>query len=252
MLSDLALTQALARAGLSAPVRFEEVTGSTQATAREMADDGAPEWTLVAAGHQMRGRGRLGREWLDEPGGSLLASIVLRPAGLDPEGGGLLPMLAGAAAASACQAVSDADVGCKWPNDLLVGERKVGGILMESKVDRGRFAYVVLGVGVNLGAVPTGLLEAAALGPGDAGELLARFLVSFQGGYRPSDTGFAVGVLEAYRPRCRTLGRLVRASAAGRLVHGRAFDLDRRGGLVVQTRSGPVTVAVGEVVHLDD
>ena len=69
MLSEDALVRTLERAGLNAPVRFEEVTASTQATALEMAAAGTPEWTLVAAGHQTRGRGRLGRTWLDEPGG---------------------------------------------------------------------------------------------------------------------------------------------------------------------------------------
>ena len=79
MLSEHALSRALEGAGLSAPVRFEEVTRSTQETASRLAEDGAPEWTLVAAGHQTEGRGRLGRTWKDEPGGALLFSLVLRP-----------------------------------------------------------------------------------------------------------------------------------------------------------------------------
>jgi len=79
MLSDHALTRALERVGLQAPVRFDEVTRSTQETALQMAADGAPEWTLVAAGHQIEGRGRLGRSWEDEPDRALMFSVVLRP-----------------------------------------------------------------------------------------------------------------------------------------------------------------------------
>ena len=83
MLSEDALVRALERVGLRAPVRFDEVTASTQATALELAAAGTPEWTLVAAGHQTEGRGRLGRTWLDRPGRALMFSFVLRPA-LEP------------------------------------------------------------------------------------------------------------------------------------------------------------------------
>ena len=79
MLSVTELERALADLGLEAPVRFDEVTGSTNATALGMAEAGAPEWTLVAAGHQTAGRGRLGRTWTDLAGGALLFSFVLRP-----------------------------------------------------------------------------------------------------------------------------------------------------------------------------
>src|SRR4030095_359085 len=92
VLSEDALVRALERVGLRAPVRVEEVTASTQATALERAAAGTPEWTLVAAGHQTEGRGRLGRTWLDEPGRALMFSLVLRPA-LHPAPRGLLTFL---------------------------------------------------------------------------------------------------------------------------------------------------------------
>ena len=80
MLTAGDLERALAGAGLAAPVRADEVTGSTNATALAMAGEGAPEWTLVAAGHQTDGRGRRGRSWTDREGSSLICSFVLRPA----------------------------------------------------------------------------------------------------------------------------------------------------------------------------
>ena len=144
MLSEDALLRALERAGLNAPVRFEEVTASTQATALEMAAAGTPEWTLVAAGHQTQGRGRLGRTWLDEPGRALMFSFVLRPE-LDPGSGGLLTLLAGTSLASASSELADQRTACTWPNDLLVAGRKAGGILAESRVDGSRFEHVVIG-----------------------------------------------------------------------------------------------------------
>ncbi|MGH2652065.1 MAG: biotin--[acetyl-CoA-carboxylase] ligase, partial [Actinomycetota bacterium] len=130
-LSELALTRALERIGVQAPVRFDEVTRSTQLTARSLAEEGAPEWTLVAAAHQTEGRGRLDRRWIDEPGRALMFSMVLRP-DLRPERGGLIPLLAGWALAVACREVAGVEARCKWPNDLLVGEGKAGGILVES------------------------------------------------------------------------------------------------------------------------
>src|SRR6266571_151982 len=101
-----------------------------------MAEDGAPAWTLVAAGHQTAGRGRLGRTWSSEPGGSLLFSLVLRP-DMQPEDVGLLTLAAGVAMAAACKDEAALEVRCKWPNDLLLGDRKVGGILSESRVVEG-------------------------------------------------------------------------------------------------------------------
>ena len=79
MLSVTELERAFADLGLEAPVRFDEVTGSTNATALGMAEAGAPEWTLVAAGHQTAGRGRLGRTWTDRAGAALMFSFVVRP-----------------------------------------------------------------------------------------------------------------------------------------------------------------------------
>ena len=177
MLSQDGLARALERLGLRAPTRFDEVTASTQVTAVEMAEADTPEWTLVAAGHQTGGRGRLGRTWVDLPGGALLFSIVLRP-DLEPEAGGLLSLLAGTAMARACLELADQRTACKWPNDILVAGRKAGGIIAESRVEAGAFAYVVLGVGVNLGTPPAEIPDAGAVDATDD-ELLEAYLSAF-------------------------------------------------------------------------
>lgn len=251
MLSDQALRHALERIGVDAPVRFDEVTVSTQRTALELAGSGAPEWTLVAAGHQTTGRGRLGREWLDEPGSGLLFSLVLRP-DLPPERGGMIPLLAGACVAYACREIAAADARCKWPNDVLVGGRKAGGILAESLVADGRFVHVVLGVGVNLGAAPAGLPDAAAVGDVDPTALLGAFLDAFARRYEPGHPAFPGAVLALYRPMCDTLGKTVRAATAeGGVVEGEAVDVDGSGALVVRTPVGLEVVRFGEIEHLE-
>ncbi len=250
MLSERVLRRALERIGVDAPVRFDEVTRSTQLTALELAEAGAPEWTLVAAGHQTEGRGRLGRTWLDEPGVALLFSVVLRP-DLAPERGGLIPLLAGACMARACHEVAGVGVGCKWPNDLLVGDDKAGGVIAESLLADARLAYVVLGIGVNLAASPGSVPGSAAIGAADPAALLERFLDSFARHYEPAHPAFPGAVIAMYRERCATLGRAVRVTTTdGALVEGEAADIDESGGLVVRTSGGLEVVRFGEIEHL--
>ena len=250
MLSEGSLRRALERVGLQAPARYDEVTGSTQATALELASAGTPEWTLVAAGHQTGGRGRLGRTWSDEPGRALMFSVVLRPE-LDPRAGGLLTLLAGTAMVQACRDLGETAAACKWPNDVLVDGRKAAGILAESSVADGRFLHVVLGIGANLGEPPPDVPSAGAV-RADVAELLGGFLSAFVRGYRPRDADFANAVTAAHAAVSATLGTSVRAAiGGGAVVEGEAVSLDERGGLVVRTASGERVVAFGEVEHLE-
>ncbi len=247
-LSEAALRSALERIGSRSPVRFDEVTGSTQATALALATEGTPEWTLVAAGHQTQGRGRLGRPWLDAKG-ALLFSVVLRP-GLEAERGGLLVLLAGSSMAEALRRTTGAEIACKWPNDLLEGEAKVGGILAGSEVLDGGLAFVVLGVGVNLRVVPE-VAGAGAVEGADPSEVLGVFLEAFSQEYEPAAEAFGERVLRRYRSVCSTLGRAVRATTTeGRVVEGTAVDVDALGGLVVRSGGGWQTVRFGDVEHL--
>jgi BirA family transcriptional regulator, biotin operon repressor / biotin---[acetyl-CoA-carboxylase] ligase len=245
VLSVIDLERTLATLGLEAPARFDEVTGSTNATAVAWAEAGAPEWALVAAGHQTSGRGRLGRVWTDVPGAALMFSCVLRP-NLDPEHAGLIPLLAGASMASAIGDVSGTQVRCKWPNDLLVAGGKLGGILAESSVVDGRLRFVVVGIGVNL-EPPTDVEAAAALRDADPAALLSAFLRRFHDGYvRLPD-----GAVDAWSGVSATLGSDVQVSRLhGPPVRGRAIAVDERGALVIRTENGTETVASGEVEHL--
>jgi len=245
MLTVIDLERALAALGLEAPVRFDEVTGSTNATAVELAEGGAPEWTLVAAGHQTAGRGRLGRTWSDKPGAALMFSFVLRPA-LDPDGAGLIPLLAGAAMAAAIHDVAGIEVRCKWPNDLLLDGGKVGGILAESSVADGRFRYAVVGIGLNL-EPPSDVERAAGLGDADPVAVLSAFLRRFHDGY----ARLPHGAVEAWTAFSATLGNDVQVvRRQGPSVRGRAIAVDERGALVIRTAHGTHTVASGEVQHL--
>jgi BirA family biotin operon repressor/biotin-[acetyl-CoA-carboxylase] ligase len=180
----------------------------------------------------------------------MLFSFLLRP-DVEAERALLLTLLAGAAMAEACREVTGADVRCKWPNDLILGGAKLGGILTEARVREGRIQHLVVGVGLNADAAPDGMEGAAALGSVDRPRLLTVFFKRFRERYVPQGEGFAHIVISAYVPLSDTLGKRVRASRLdGGLVEGTALDLDPAGNLVVKTESGLETVGFGEVTHL--
>ncbi len=246
MLNEDALQRALSAAGLTAPVRWDEVTESTNATALTMAAHGTPPWTLVAAGHQTTGRGRQGRTWVDRPGSALMFSLVLRPA-WDGERVGLVSLAAGAAMAEAASELSAQLIRCKWPNDLMIGERKVGGILGEAEVEADRIGHVVLGIGVNLDE-PEDVPGAGAIGQVDEEELLTAFLRRF----RSTIEGPLEEILGRWRATSATLGRRVEATTVGGdTASGVAADIDGTGALLIDTAEGLERVAFGEIKHLD-
>jgi BirA family biotin operon repressor/biotin-[acetyl-CoA-carboxylase] ligase len=242
------LLQVLAAITVTAPVRSDEVTPSTNATALAMAEAGEPEWTLVAAGHQTEGRGRLGRTWTDVPDAALLFSFVLRP-DLPPARTGLLSLLAGATMADAIRATGRR-VTCKWPNDLLLHGAKVGGILLESSVTDGVVRHVVVGVGVNL-EPPDDQPGATGIGPAVLRDLLQAFLTRFARVYTAADIAFPQRVRNAWLPLSATIGQVVQAATVGgREVTGRAVGIDDFGSLLLSTDEGESRIAFGEVEHL--
>lgn len=247
-------------AGIEVEPVFRASTPSTNDEAKRLAEKGAPEWTIVAAGHQTAGRGRLGRSWVERPGSSLLFSVILRP-DLAPERGPMVSLLGAAVMARAARELTGVAVACKWPNDLVSGERKLGGLLAEAKLAGGAVEHLVLGIGVNVSSgaedfpddirtAATSLLLEGSATPPEA--LLERFLGGFRALYRPGHSGFAAEVLEVYRRVSETLGRRVRATTTeGASVEGAAVDVDERGGLILETAAGAAVVGFGEVAHLD-
>lgn len=197
-------------------VRLASVT-STQEVARDL-----PIGSVVVADHQTAGRGRLARQWEAPPGSALLASFVLEP---HP----LLSLAAGVAAAVAC----GPDVRLKWPNDLMLRGRKLGGILVE--VGAGK---AVVGIGINLTSAPPG---AARLGR-QRDELLERL----QAELSAWTTASGSRILERWRQLSVTLGRHVRVELPGHTFEGTAQDIAEDGALVVDGQR----VGAGDVIHL--
>jgi BirA family biotin operon repressor/biotin-[acetyl-CoA-carboxylase] ligase len=233
--------------------RFEELN-STNTYLQGEARRGAPEGTVVVAEHQTAGRGRLDRRWESPPGASLLVSILFRPE-LGPEELHLCAAAVALAAVVACHDVARVEPVIKWPNDLLVGESKLAGVLAEADFTNGNCA-VVVGIGINVGWPGPPDVGGTCLNQENGREndrvvlldaLLAalaplRVQLDHADGRR--------SVAGELRGRCATLGQNVRVELASGSVEGMATDVDNAGHLVVDSGSGPVTVLAGDVVHL--
>jgi len=236
--------------------RFDEID-STNAYLLRQARLGAPEGTVAVAEHQSAGRGRLDRRWEAPPGASLLVSVLFRP-DLDPSELHLCTAALALAAAEACRRVVGVGPVLKWPNDVLVGEEKLAGVLAEAAFDGGAggAVVVVVGLGLNIewpgpdGAAGTSLRELGAETL-DRPALLGALLEALSARRALLDT--VAGrreVVAELRNRCATLGRRVRVELAAEEVVGVATEIDEAGHLVVRTSDGPRTVSAGDVVHL--
>lgn len=211
-------------------------TGSTNADLVAAALGGAPDRSVLVARHQTAGRGRLDRRWDAPAGANLLVSILFRDV---PERPHELTWRVGLAACAAAFEVAGVDAVLKWPNDVLVDDAKLAGVLAQAGS-----GFVVVGMGLNVRWAPPG---AARLGdafePLDVLDAMLRAL----DGPPPEH-----GVFEAYRTKLATLGTRVRVQLSGREdVHGRAIGLERDGRLVVIDECGMThRFDSGDVVHL--
>jgi BirA family biotin operon repressor/biotin-[acetyl-CoA-carboxylase] ligase len=251
--------------GFTNVVRLD-VVDSTNRYAADAVRRGAPEGLVVVAEEQSAGRGRLGRSWVAPRGSSLLCSIVLRPR-VRPDELHLVSTAVALAAADAAQGTSGAPIDLKWPNDLVAGDDKVGGILAEVVATGVETPAVVVGVGVNLEAsgvrarlvragkedepVPvTGLAELAghAVARDDVLAALLEFLRRrLSAPRRPGRS-----TMDEYRRRCATIGRPVRVDTAGRSFFGLVLGIDDAGRLVVESDGERLVLDAADVVHLRD
>jgi len=231
---------------------------STSDLAKEIAEHGAAHGEVVIADRQTAGRGRRGRAWSSPPGKNLYLSVVLRPQ-LPPQRASELTLVASLAVCDACRQAG-VDAGIKWPNDVLVGGRKVAGILTELAAEPDEVHWVVIGIGVNLNAAEEDFPEelrgvaaslAIARGQPVPRALFAAALLALLEQWldRHAEEGFGV-VREAWRERSVTLGHDVRVDVDGVDVEGVAEDLDQTGALLVRSGGSLMRVVAGDVVLL--
>jgi BirA family biotin operon repressor/biotin-[acetyl-CoA-carboxylase] ligase len=230
-------------------VRRVAETGSTNDDLVIAARGGAPDRSVLVADHQTAGRGRLGRRWDAPPGSSLLVSVLLRPS--EAAAGRLhgATQAVGLAARAACIDVGGFTPELKWPNDLLIGDRKLAGILSEA-VD----GAVVSGMGLNVSwpPEPTDLATSASIVAGRAisrDDLLHSFLGHLDHWLQRWERE-PVALAAGYRAALATLGRAVRVELATRVVEGVAVGVTDGGQLIVQTGTERLEVSAADVVHL--
>ncbi|OXS61162.1 biotin--[acetyl-CoA-carboxylase] ligase [Cohnella sp. CIP 111063] len=235
-----------------------DVTDSTQNELRKLAEQGAAEGTLVIAEQQTSGRGRMGRSWVSPFGKGIWMSLLLRPPVPLP----LTPQLTLLAAVALSRAISqqlpELDIGIKWPNDLLVGGKKISGILLESAAEDERLNYVVVGLGVSAnleaGDYPEELLDKAVSLKMASGEtvnrsaLIASVLEQFEQLYKLYlEQGFAP-IRTLWEARSVTLGKRTELYTPQGKVVGVPLGLDEMGGLRVELEDGSLhTVYSAEV-----
>lgn len=262
-----ALAEALTRgASLWREVDLHEAAPSTNALAAAALREGAAEGLVVVADHQTAGRGRLDRVWTTPPGAALTFSVVLSPAPVPLERWPWLPLLTGVAVAEGVRRATGLDAGVKWPNDVLIGDRKVAGILAE-RVEGAHGPAVVVGVGLNVGmraeelpapAATSLALELGADGPVDRTVVMREVLRTLEALYlewRGESGDPARGLHASYLRRCVSIDRDVTIELPdGTAFAGRVSSVDATGALVVDgTDPGGQRVRrsfhAGDVVH---
>ncbi|MBT8366566.1 MAG: biotin--[acetyl-CoA-carboxylase] ligase [Deltaproteobacteria bacterium] len=217
---------------------FPEVT-STMDTARDLARKNCPDFTVVIAGRQTRGRGRLNRRWLSDDGG-LYFTMVLRPP-IPVQLSFRVNFLASLILARVIREMLQIDAMVKWPNDILIDERKICGMLSELEAEADQVFFISIGMGVNVNNDPSGIEPGASSLSKIMGreisrkDLLARFLEEFS--TRMKITDFE-SVISEWKKYTLTLGRHVRVVTRREESEGLAVDVDENGALVLELADG--------------
>jgi BirA family transcriptional regulator, biotin operon repressor / biotin---[acetyl-CoA-carboxylase] ligase len=238
-------------------IHYDEVT-STQDVAAELARSGAEEGTLVITEKQKKGRGRKGRSWVSLEGGIYL-SLILRPSVL-PSKVAQIPLIAGIALTKAIRENISLQPTIKWPNDILIGKKKLGGILTEMSSEIDGVNYVILGIGVNVNT-PAALLTEETTGIATSlideygvytsrAKLVQGFLNEFEIIYtKYLAFGFS-SIRDEWKALNNTIGSWVKVSNGENKIEGEALDIDNDGFLLVRKKDGDVTRIISGDVSL--
>jgi BirA family biotin operon repressor/biotin-[acetyl-CoA-carboxylase] ligase len=230
--------------------------GSTNQLAFRLAEGGVGEGTLIVSDEQTKGRGRMGRSWHSPPGVGLWMSLILRP-DLPPFKAPGLSICAGLALAQAIKALTGMDAKIKWPNDCLVNDLKVGGILLELSAELDRINFVIAGIGVNVNHQPSDfpkkLSSSASSVRIEYGEkiprmkLLCMFMEKFEAIYLDFKRNGLAPQRHLIKRYSSLLGKKVVVRLGKEKIEGIAEDIDDNGSLVIKAGKEMKVVRAGEV-----
>ena len=245
-------------------IHYFDVLSSTMNMATELGMKGSPEGTIVLAETQTKGRGRLGRSWSSPKYKGIYLSLILRPQIL-PNAAPLLTLLCAVSLCEAIKEITELDVRIKWPNDLLIHHKKLGGILTELNAEMDAVRFVVIGIGLNVNNDKKTLLAAVTSLREQKKEDINRInllqeilrrieknylLFSAEGGPASGGQKGIAAIIEKWRQHSVTLGKRVKILCEKAHLEGEAVDIDRDGGLLIRRDSGLIEkVMTGDVLH---
>jgi len=235
------------------------IIDSTNSKAYQLALNGAEEGEVVIAESQDKGRGRLGRHWFSPPFLNLYLSIILRPK-IPPHQASLITLVVAVATAEAIQKFSGLQPMIKWPNDILLRDRKVAGLLNEIHSEMDRIHFVILGIGVNLNMdeemFSKEIREGATSLKREMGQAISRkaflqcLLKELEGWYAIFLEEGGGPILKAWRERAQIKGKQVKVTSFGKTLVGMAVDVDSDGALILETEGGgKQRVVAGDVEY---
>ncbi len=236
---------------------YDSVDSTNEVAASLSLKNEVESGTVVIADSQKRGRGRLGRTWISPPGVNIYMSVILRPE-IPPKDATLLTVLAAVASATALRDMTEIDFSIKWPNDLIVSGKKVGGILTEVRSEPDSIKIAIIGIGINVNIArkdfPDEIKSIATSVRGETGkyhsrsEIISRILNEFEGWYMTLVNIGREPLLEKWRQLSSTLGKEIEVTTSRETISGFAEDIDEEGMLIVKLRSGALKrISAGDI-----
>jgi BirA family biotin operon repressor/biotin-[acetyl-CoA-carboxylase] ligase len=237
--------------GREASVHYFDEVASTMEIAKDLAHKGCEDFTVVIAGRQKKGRGRLNRAWMSDPGG-LYFTVVLRPQ-IPILFSTRVSFLASMTLARILREAYDVDAGVKWPNDILVNDCKISGMLTEMEAEADRVNFINIGIGINVNNDPSRSVAQACSLKEILGrqisrkELLSRFLDEFESRMQQVDFD---SIVSEWKKNTITLNRPVRIVTNQETSEGIAVDVDDDGALILKTADGCLKkILYGDCFH---
>ncbi|MFA6378188.1 MAG: biotin--[acetyl-CoA-carboxylase] ligase [Candidatus Omnitrophota bacterium] len=229
---------------------------STMNEAAKLAAQGAQEGVVVCAETQTKGRGRLGRSWVSLKGKGIYFSVILRPR-VSLSDASCLTLVFAVAVCQAIRLATGVDAKIKWPNDILVGQKKIAGILTELNAELDRIHFIILGVGINIGGQMSSLLAEATSLDREASRkvsrvsLLQEILRQMEKYYQLFHAQGFVPIADTWRSLSATLKAHVKVVELNKTTEGMAVDIDNQGALLIKEKSGVIVRKIsGDIIHL--
>ena len=240
-------------------IYYFDTINSTQNFATELASKPQENGTVVIAEKQTQGRGRLSRKWTS-PSGGIWLSVILHPE-FEISAATLFPMVSSLALAIAIEKVLKIKPKLKWPNDLIIDDKKVAGILVDVSVESGKIDYLILGVGINF-KIDVKEIEKTIKNTGNyygvatlvtknnkinPAQLVQVFLVELERLYNLLSKGHSKYIIKEWTKRSSTIGKMISVTSSTIPIHGKAAKIDKDGALVISNKGKSHRVLVGDI-----